>query len=193
MATIEKQQALGLSQNWGNVSFSDFKYDGKDVDFQDLMIEVSQNRAVTVEGEVAPLTKRIKQRNSDLDKLGSLLAIFTKAQASFASDAKGTDTTFVSGIKQDQWYWLRVVYVKQGGGDPGETWQYNWANSNYTKMQVEGVIQALKSTIDGLNNESQTDMTRLQALVDRRDQSYSTASTLMSAISDSRSSLIRNL
>ena len=193
MAVVEKQDPLTLSQNWGNVSFSDFTYGNKPVDFQDLMIEICQNRAVTVEGEVNPLTTRIKTRNSDLDKLGSLLAIFTKAQAAFASDAKGTDTTSVSGIKQEQWYWLRKVYVKQGGNDPGVTWNSSWANSSYSKTSVEGIIQALKSTIDGLNNEAQTDMTRLQSLVDRRDQSYSTASNLMSSISDSRSALIRNL
>ena len=36
-------------------------------------------------------------------------------------------------------------------------------------------------------------MSRLQSLVDRRDESYSTATNLMTAISDTRSNLIRNL
>ena len=44
-----------------------------------------------------------------------------------------------------------------------------------------------------LNNASQTDMSRLQSLVDRRDESYSTATNLMTSISDTRSNLIRNL
>ena len=43
------------------------------------------------------------------------------------------------------------------------------------------------------NNESQKDMSRLQSLVDRRDESFSTASDLMSKISDTRSNLISNL
>ena len=47
--------------------------------------------------------------------------------------------------------------------------------------------------IDSRNNEAQTDKTRLQSLVDRRDESYSTATNLMSAVSDTRSNLIRNL
>ena len=51
----------------------------------------------------------------------------------------------------------------------------------------------VKTKIDGLNNESQTDMSRLQSLVDRRDESYSTATNLMTSISDTRSNLIRNL
>ncbi|MBQ9430690.1 MAG: hypothetical protein IJU44_03975 [Kiritimatiellae bacterium] len=192
MATIEKQTAVALSQSWG-VSFSDYKVNGTRVDFQDLMIAISEKRAVTVEGEVTPLTTRIKTRNTELDKLGSLLAIFTKAQANFASDAKGSDTTAVSGITSDQWALLREAYIKRGGDDPGATWRPTWANDNWSKSSIEGLIQALKSMIDTRNNQAQTDMTRLQSLVDRRDESYSTASNLMSAVSDTRSNLIRNL
>ena len=192
MATIVPQTPVTLSQEWG-VSFSDYKVNGKPVDFQDLMIEIGANRAVTVEAEVVPLTTRIKHRNAELDKLGSLLAIFTKTQADFPSDAKGSDKKSVSGITSDQWNLLREAYVKRGGTDPGSTWNSSWANSEWTKSSVEGMIQALKSMIDGRNNKAQTDMTRLQQLVDRRDESFSTASNLMTAISDTRSNLIRNL
>lgn len=192
MATIVPQTPVTLSQEWG-VSFSDYKVNGKPVDFQDLMIEIGANRAVTVEAEVVPLTTRIKHRNAELDKLGSLLAIFTKTQADFPSDAKGSDKKSVSGITSDQWNLLREAYVKRGGTDPGSTWNSSWANSEWTKSSVEGMIQALKSMIDGRNNKAQTDMTRLQQLVDRRDESFSTASSLMTSVSDTRGNLIRNL
>ena len=192
MATIEKQTPVALSQNWG-VSFSDFKVDGEKVDFQDLMIVISEKRAVAVEGEVTPLTTRINRRNVELDKLGSLLAIFTKTQADFPSDASGSDKKAVSGITSDQWALLREAYIKRGGDDPGATWNSSFANSNWTKSSVEGMIQALKSMIDGRNNKAQADMTRLQALVDRRDDSFSTASSLMTSVSDTRGNLIRNL
>ena len=192
MATRVPQTPVTLSQEWG-VSFSDYKVNGKPVDFQDLMIEIGANRAVTVEGEVVPLTTRIKHRNAELDKLGSLLAIFTKTQADFKSDAAGSDKKPVSGITSDQWDLLREAYVKRGGSDPGPDWNSSWANSDWTKSSVEGMIQALKSMIDGRNNKAQTDMTRLQQLVDRRDESFSTASTLMTSVSDTRGNLIRNL
>jgi hypothetical protein len=61
------------------------------------------------------------------------------------------------------------------------------------KKTLEGMLSLVKSEIDGLNNESQTDMTRLQSLVDRRDESYSTATDLMTSISDTRSNVIRNM
>ena len=50
MATmIERQDPVAMSQSWG-VSFSDYKVSGKNVDFQDLMVAVSERRAVVVEG-----------------------------------------------------------------------------------------------------------------------------------------------
>ena len=58
MATIERRDPVQLSQSWG-ATFSDYKVGGQQVDFQDLMVAIAQNRAVTVEGEVAPLSTRI--------------------------------------------------------------------------------------------------------------------------------------
>ena len=99
-AGIERQDPVRLTQDWG-VSFSDYKLNGKLVDFQDLMIAISENRATAVEKEVAPLSTRIKIRNKELDTLGSLLAIFTQTQAKFASDAEGDARAEVVGVTQD--------------------------------------------------------------------------------------------
>ena len=55
------------------------------------------------------------------------------------------------------------------------------------------MCEELKSMIDARNNESQKDMKRLESLVDRRDEAFSTATDLMSEISDTRSTLIGNL
>ena len=194
MATISTQDAVTLSQNWG-VTFCDYKIGDKQVDFQDLMVAVSENRAVAVEQEVAPLTTRIRIRNSELETLGSLLAIFSNAQAQFKSDASGGDMTGVSGITADMVPLAAEAY-KRKGGTPVTTdnsnWN-NWWNGQWSKASIEGMVSMLKSMIDERNNAAQTDMGRLQSLVDRRDESYSTATNLMSAISDTRSNLIRNL
>ena len=180
MATIEKQEPVALSMSWG-VTFSDYKADGKAVDFQDLMIYISANRATTVEGEVTPLTTRIRNRNAALERLGSALADLTKVQANFKSDAAGGDR---SGIEISQT--TKDTLANDIGG-------LNFDNRKMLKREVEEWIQRVKSKIDGLNNQAQTDMSRLQSLVDRRDESFTTASNLMSAISDTRGNLIRNL
>ena len=177
MAGISKND-VQVSMNWG-VGFYDYQIGTKQVDFQDLMVAVAENRAVAVEGEVNPLTTRIKTRNKDLEILGTALSELTAASATLKSDAGGNDRcsyTFSDDVK---------ARVKKLTGTT--------LDDNETKKWLEYFTQRVKSKIDGLNNESQTDMSRLQSLVDRRDESYSTATNLMTAVSDTRANLIRNL
>ncbi len=180
MSAIVKQPPVALSQSWG-VDFCDYKVKGQPVDFQDLMIVVAENRATTVEKEVTPLTTRIRTRNKTLDELGGILAELTNLQSQFASNAGGWDRA--GTLSKDSYNLICKIFA--GSVD--------FSDRHMAKCEVEEWIQKVKSKIDGLNNESQTDMSRLQSLVDRRDESFSTASNLMSTISDTRSNLIRNL
>lgn len=179
MSSIDKDY-VALSQNWG-VAFCDYTIDENPVDFQDLMVVVAEQRATSVEGEVAPLSTRIRDRNKTLDALGDALGDLTKIQSSFADNASGTTRSSIA--IQDSTYDTLVKVFKH----------LDFSLKNMLKYEVEEWIQKVKSKIDALNNESQTDMTRLQSLVDRRDEAFSTASDLMSTISDTRSNLINNL
>lgn len=176
MSTITRND-VSLSESWG-VKFGDYYYGKDQVDFQDLMVKISENRATTVEGEVAPLTTRIKARNAYLEELGDALADLTRLQAAFKSDDEGNAQR---ESMKDSTY--NTIFKLQG----------KYPTKKEYKQWVEYYLKLVKSKIDALNNEAQTDMTRLQSLVDRRDESFSTATTLMSAISDTRSNLIRNL
>ena len=165
MAVIVPEN-VRLSQSWG-LQFGDFYLDGKHTDFQDLMVAISQNRATTVEGEVKPLSTKITNRNKTLEDLGNVLADLTKLQAQFDNDSKG-DT-------------------RKGSLQP---------SSKTILLSVFGSLnwdKKVKSKIDALNNEAQKDMTRLESLVNRRDEAFSTASDLMSKIGDTRSNAIRNM
>ena len=179
MPTIQTiQVAEDLTALWGIKAY-EYKVSGNQVDFQDLMIAVSEKRATTVESEVQPLTTRIRARNALLEKLGTALSELSAAQATLKSDATGdtqSNYTFTQPTKDLVKELTNTTLV-----------------NNETKKWLEYYIQRVKSKIDALNNESQTDMSRLQSLVDRRDESYSTATNLMSQISDTRSNLIRNL
>ena len=178
MASITTNN-ITLSQTWG-ASFGDYKLDGESIDFQDIMIAISEWRATVVEGEVSPLATRITNRNATLEDLGNVLADLTKLQAQFDSEAKGTD---------------RKGYLQQTSKDIliSVFGTLDWSDLHMTKYEVEEWLQKVKSKIDALNNAAQKDMTRLESLVDRRDEAFSTASNLMSEISDTRSNLIRNL
>lgn len=189
-----------ITSRWG-ITASEYTIDGKQVDLQDLMVDVSKNRAVAVEGEVEPLSTRIRERNARLEALGEALAEMTQFQAAFDDDDSGEDDGH-GWFGQETADVLRSLgYVPVAGSATGDRderpdFYYNVGNpTQYSakKKVVEGMIQRLKSEIDGLNNASQLDMSRLQQLVDRRDESYSTATNLMTAISDTRANLIRNL
>lgn len=170
---------ITLSQTWG-VTFGEYTRNNKVVDFQDLMVAISERRATAVEGEVAPLATRISNRNKTLEDLGNVLADLTKLQAQFDSDADGDDRK--GTLQEVSYQTLQEVFGS-----------LDFNNRKMTKYEVEKWLQKVKSKIDALNNEAQKDTTRLESLVDRRDESFSTASDLMSEVADTRSNLIRNL
>ena len=194
MAAVEK---IGVTndnlQMWGIVA-SDYIYDGNRVDFQDLMIRISEKRATTVEGEIQPLSKRMRQRNANLDKLGQATAEMGEflghvsketgdEKLSATVSRKGYEGLILAGVNVNEAEENSHVVPPEGGS---QTW-------TVMHSVVDKWNQQLKTKMDALNNASQQNMTRLQSLVDRRDESYSTATSLMQSIADTRASLIRNL
>ena len=166
---------------WGTTVY-DYTLNSIPTDFQDLMVCVSLNRATAVEGEVEPLSTRMRKRNQDLSDLGDLLADLSAQQATYASDASGsTQSTHALSDKS------RDTSARLLGWGIAYEDRYLW--KSYTEM----FIQKTKTKIDTLNNEAQMDTSRLQSLVDRRDESYTTASNLMSSVSETRDNAIRNL
>ena len=174
---------------WGSTVY-DYQLNGVSTDFQDLMVAISEHRATAVEGEVQPLSTRMRKRNKDLELLGSLLAIFSQTQSKYAHDADGGAQASVSGVTSEM-VPLACEAYRRKGGNPSTN--LSWWNENWSKSSVDGMVSVLKSMIDERNNAAQTDMTRLQSLVDRRDESFTTATTLMTNVSETRDNAIRNM
>lgn len=184
--TIIPNAPINLSQFWGvDAHFHDYRIDEASVDFQDLMVIVSVKRATAVEDEVYPLSTRMKQRNAVLSDLGEALSDLTKIQSTFSNEASGS-TRADKAISEDTYSTLVKVWGDENG-------HIDFDNRKMLKYEVEEWIQRVKSKVDNLNNESETDMTRLDSLVDYRDEAYSIASDLMSEVSNTRSNLIGNL
>ena len=204
MAINSVQVCDNIGSMWG-VSVKDYKLDGVQTDLQDLLVAVSKQRANAVEQEVTPLSKRMEARNDLLEKFGNALAELTKIQASFKSDDPGSkdmngwiSSSTVSLLKTLGYSPQTISNISEGDYKDNEKrpdFYYSSADGGYSanKKTIEGMIQSVKSKIDGLNADAQTDMTRLQSLVDRRDEAYSTATNLMTDVSDTRSNAIRNM
>lgn len=213
MGSIEMVEIGNINARWG-VKAGDYNVTVDDatsmMDFQDLMVQFSKQRAIAVEGEVEPLSTRMQQRNDRLDELSEALAELTEVQAEFDSDDEGARDahSWISnktGEVLESLGYVPTYYATEDdrpsnnkNGDRADFYKAGWrteSEGQYSmdKKTLEGMLSRVKSEIDGLNNESQTDMTRLQSLVDRRDESYSTATDLMTSISDTRSNVIRNM
>jgi hypothetical protein len=186
---------VALSFDWG-LSACDYEYvdvnkaTGKPsqvkVDFQDLMVRVGSRRAAVVEGEIAPMATRMRSRNAYLADLGTVLSLLTSVQSSYSGEDPGSKDKDIS-LTADQYN------ILQGIDAAKKMIHYDSGRYHATKAEYEGLVQAVKGEMDKENNMAQTDMTRLQSLVDARDDSYSTTTNIMSAISDTRSNLIGNL
>lgn len=166
------------------ITIKDYTYGGQACDFESLLVEISTSRATLIEGEISPVSTQVQKRNERLSKLGEALSDLSKIQAEFADDAGGSTKSTTSASTNTQAI-VRDLNVNNSTifTDGGKV----------TKASVEEAIQLVKTEIDRLNNASQSDMTRLQTLVDKRDESFSTASQLMQSVSDTRSNVIRIL
>ncbi len=189
---IEKNGVDVFATRWGTTVY-EYELGSVPTDFQDLMVAISEQRAEAVEAEVKPLSVRMRTRNEFLDKLGTALAECSKIQAKFDSEDEGDEW-------MDGWFSSTTVEILTDSrvgltGSDGHDGDYQVKDGKYRadKAQIEGIISKLKSVIDSQNNASQTDMTRLQSLVDRRDESYTTATNLMTSVSETRDNAIRNM
>ena len=184
---------------WG-VAVADYKMDVKvktvvngkvttetktrQVDFQDLLIVISEQRAAAVEEQIEPMSVRMSTRNRKLDQLGAALSIIADIQAQFTDSNDIGDKTSKATLTTEAKEGLKLVGYT--GGTVGSELKLN-------KSQAEYYQQLLKTELDSLNNASSKDMTRLQSLVDKRDESYSTATSLMQAVADTRANTIKNM
>lgn len=168
-----------FAARWGSV-VCDYKLNGVTVDFQDLMVAVAEHRATAVEGEVGPQTVRMRQRNERMEKLGTALSELTKMQSAFKSDDGGTTTR--DSMSDATWNIL-----SEYAGALGIS-----ADAKDQKKSVDAFAEKVKNVIDSLNNASQKDMTRMEGLVDRRDEAFTTATNLMKSVSETRDNVIRN-
>ena len=183
MASIDMVEIGNIEARWG-VKAGDYNVTLNSttdmMDFQDLMVKFSKNRAVAVEGEVEPLTVRIQQRNKRLEELSEALAELTKIQTEFESDDTGDRDMHswmsnktgevLESLGYTPKYYATEDDRPKDNEDRADLYKAGWAGENCysaNKKTIEGMLSRVKSEIDGLNNETQTDMTRLQSLVDR--------------------------
>ncbi|MCQ2390152.1 MAG: hypothetical protein MJ240_01910 [Kiritimatiellae bacterium] len=175
--------------NWG-VKVFDYTHRGVRTDLQDMLVSISQRRALAIEDEVIPLQKIISRRNQRLEQYGAVLSKLTELQTQYTGDDLTGKSVSLSGVLNSSFSADDFAAIMASVGYDGVV---KGSTLEMSKPAVEGAVARIKSHIDEMNNSAQKDMTRLQAVVDRRDESFSTATTLMTSVSDTRSSTIKNM
>ena len=188
MAAIQTDVVTNANlARWGaNVYGAEYVVGGVRVDFQDLMVTITEQRAAKIEAEVEPVSKRMTARNKELEQLGEALSVLSGIESKWKSDDNDDkDWPSYSDVNDLAKAGLALIGVTvPPNGDK---------RAKISKSNCEKYIQQVKTQIDKRNNEASSDMTRLQSLVDRRDESYSTATSLMEAVADTRSNIIKNM
>ena len=185
--TAIEVKGTGFNERW-NISMLEYEMlvDGKRqmVDFQDLMVNVAENQALAIEQEVQPEATRIQKRTNRLKIVGDAMAELS----AFKFDTKDNSNPSASGkITQPTQDILNEL--------TNSTWGRGYAGNSVTlyKSEVDSGNQYLKSESDKLNNDQQLAMSRLESLVQGRDQNFNMASTLMQHVSEARGSTIKSM
>lgn len=179
----------GFEERWG-ISIVEYQMpvEGKTskVDFQDLMVNVAENQAVAIENEVQPQAIRIKKRTERLKICGDAMAEL----AAFKFDTKEKSNPSANGDISDA---TQKILSELIGSNWGGALAKSGKQVSRSKSDVDSGNQYLKSESDKLNNQQQLSMSRLESLVQSRDQNFNTASTLMTHVGETRGNTIKSM
>jgi len=169
-----------------NVTVCDYSYGGVNMDFETLLISVTTSRAATIESEITPVSTLVRRRNEQLEDLGKALSDLTGAQKTLEDKDKSVTECQVDDATAKCVNNIKSGLVQYNDKVTPPEWLVN-------KSTCAEAIELVKTRMDKLNNDSQNDLTRLQSLVDKRDDSFETASSLMSKVSDTRGTAIKSM
>ena len=175
----------GFESRW-NVKMYEYEMlvDGarKKVDFQDMMVNIAENQALAIEEEVKPESVRIQKRTARLKVCGDAMAQLAEFKFN-TKDNANPDSDNSCKISQA----THDILIELGGPDlPVGT-------NKIKKAAADSGNQYLKSESDKLNNDQQLAMSRMETLVQGRDQNFNMASTLMQHVSEVRGSTIKSM
>ena len=175
----------------------DSAVNGMPLTIEDLVTLLAVKRANILEKEITPMAKIIEARNERIEDLGTLLASIAATQSKLEAQEEGEDK---SKDCKGLCYYLKLYFTDT---ELSEANLLSWCNShndindNCSSKKSDGYIasanQLVKAKIDSLNNDAQSDLSRMDNLVSKRDEAYTLSTDLLSRFSDGRSSILNNM
>ena len=184
-------------RSYYKVNGVDSAVNGMPLTIEDLVTLLTVKRASILEKEITPMAKIIEARNERIDALGTLLASVAATQSQLESQEEGEDKAKdCKGLC----YYLKLYFTDS---ELSEANLLSWCNShnnindNCSSKKSDGYIasanQLIKAKIDSLNNDAQSDLSRMDNLVSKRDEAYTLSTDLLGKFSDGRSNIINNM
>ena len=186
-----------LVRSYYKVDGVDTGVNGMPLTVEDLVTLLTVKRANILEREITPMAKIIDARNKRIEDLGTLLASVAQTQSKLESQEEGDDNSFPC---QGLCYYMKQYFTDSELGEAnllGWCNAHNSSNDSCSSKKSDGYIasanQLIKAKIDALNNDAQSDLSRMDNLVSKRDEAYTLSTDLLSKFSDGRSSILNNM
>ena len=184
-------------RSYYKVAGVDSNVNGMPLTIEDLVTLLAVKRANILEREITPMAKIIQARNDRIDALGTLLASVAATQSKLESQEEGDDNAYAcTGLC----YYLKQYFTD---AELSEANLLGWCNSHNSasdeckSKKSDGYIasanQLIKAKIDSLNNDAQSDLSRMDNLVSKRDEAYTLSTDLLGKFSDGRSNILTNI
>ena len=175
----------------GSVTAKDgmFMVNGQSFDLGQLMLQLSLDRTTELDKTIADQMSDIQNRNNDLKQRNDLMSQVRAHSGDGNMDAQVTlpSVTDANGnpVTKSLSDWFTYFGIKSV---PIET------ESSSTKASSwDANVKNIQNQVDGLNNDSQLAMTRLQSLVNKRNQSFEEASNMLQKDQKTRDTVVGNL
>lgn len=163
----------------------DYEIGGKKADFSAAIAMASLQQSEAIEALLPALNKTVDVRQKKVNALGEILATLTEALASM--DAKDQSTSRLSRIDTAKItnmnallksYGFETIVTKDG--------QITYANASRVQNEIE-------KALDTESNDLQQNMTLLQSLVQKRDNSFEVAHKVLSKSNRTASDTITSI
>lgn len=180
--------AIQPGQNTGGVmSHMDV---GAHLDIEATMMMVSANRAQNLETQMKDQVNRVKERQNEIGALTRLLNDLSALIKGKSDD----DDINMSGRAWQKELTNAGIPVQVTKSDESDYLKVLDKGNNFEakKSTIEGWVERIKGSIDGLNSTGQLDMIRLQSIMNKRNEAFEQLTNMVQKFNKARESIVGN-
>lgn len=187
-----------------------FVMDGQSYDLGTLMLVINEKRTSLIDQQIADRMSAMQDRNKKIKALNELLATFRSYKAEGRDDQKvnAPKIPFISSSYFEEYAAKKsgTPFKISGMGDVARTpaqWMDHFglkrtdvkhgSKAAERDAQWDANITAIQTAIDGLNSDSQLEMTQLQSLMNKRNTASDMTTNIIANDKKSKDTIVGNL